>query len=103
MARSLVRFAFAGYVKTPTFYAKAIDKIIRDDLLGYMRSIMKADDRYYRKHSLYRLPRMNLMYRMLGLLYGIKGFRDRLHRNREMDKYVIEGHLKVIGRARPRG
>ncbi|MBN1409813.1 MAG: hypothetical protein JW969_03145, partial [Spirochaetales bacterium] len=96
LGQLLVEFADSGYIKSKTFYTKGISKIIRDDLLSYMRFIMKADDKYYKKHKLYQLPKMDMPYRILGFLYNFKWFRRHIHQNREMDKYIIENHQKII-------
>ncbi len=96
LALDSVRFSESGYVKTPTFAYVGVSKLIRDELWRYQRSIMKADNRYYKKHKLYDFPKMRLMHRILGFLYSMKWFRKKLHKNRALDKILIETQQKIV-------
>ena len=96
LAADCVRCAESGYIRTPTFAYVGVSKLIRDELWRYQRAIMKADDRYYASHGLYDFPRMPLKYRILGTLYGMRWFRNFLHRQRKLDAILIEPHQQIV-------
>ena len=96
LAEDSVKFSESGYIKSPTFAYVGVSKLIRDELWRYQRAIMKADHKYYKEHKLYDFPKMNVMYRILGVMYSMKWFRNRLHKNRELDNILIESQQKIV-------
>ncbi len=96
LAQDSVQFSKSQYIKTPTFAYVGVSKLIRDELWRYQRSIMKADNRHYRRHGLYDFPKMGLMHRAMGIMYSMAWFRKKLHQNKNIDKLLMESQQKVV-------
>jgi multimeric flavodoxin WrbA len=96
-ARSLVRYAEAGYVRSPTYLAIGGRKIFRDSVYGKLRFVFLADHVYYKKHGYYDFPQKDYWTRCLNAvmcaLMKIPAFksefkkRSRKEPGKQVEKY----------------
>jgi len=92
LARRLVRFAAADYVRPSTFLGVGGRKLFRDEIWGRLRIVFQADHRAYKRLGLYDFPQKNVKTRMINavvsLLLRIPGFR------KEFAKRIKSGMIR---------
>ena len=53
LAKKMVDYSLAGYIKPSSFLGEAAMKIFRDDVYGRNRFVFLADHEYYESHGVY--------------------------------------------------
>ena len=100
LARRLVRFAAADYVRPPTFLGVAGIKLFRDEIWGRLRMVFQADHRAYKRLGLYDFPQKDVRTRAINLvvplLLRIPGFRKEFAKR--MKSGMVRPYQKVIER-----
>ena len=96
LAGRLIDFAAAGYFRPPSFPLIGGRKLFRDEIWSDLRSVFRADHRYYKRHGLYDFPRRSLKARITEAIFTplllIPAFR------REFRKRIKEQMVKPLQR-----
>lgn len=70
-AERAIRFVEAGYGKPLMFPSVAGRIILRDEIWGNLRSIFRADHRYYKSHGLYDFPQYQYRKRISRFFFSL--------------------------------
>ncbi len=101
LAERLIECAATGYIAPPTFFGKAVHKVLRDEIWAGLRVIFQADHRYYTKHGLYDFPRRSLKTRLsdafFTLLLKIPKFRNEFSKRTRTE--MVKPLAKVVEEA----
>ncbi|MBD3189569.1 MAG: iron-sulfur protein [Candidatus Heimdallarchaeota archaeon] len=97
-ARKTAYYAQHNYFQN-TFRGVAGIKIFRDELLGGLKTVFRADHHYYKKHGLYRQTRkqsfrQKIFNKVLAFLVKLKGFRDRMYP--QMVDYMVRPYEQKV-------
>lgn len=71
VAMRAVRYAHTGYRKPPMFPQVAGHIILRDEIWGNLRSVFRADHKYYKSHGLYDFPQYQYRKRISWFFFSL--------------------------------
>jgi hypothetical protein len=98
LAVGLIEQARSGYVRPRTFLGIAGMKVFRDDILGGLRIVFRADHMAYKKLGVYDSPRDKIGRRILvGLgwfVTGLPGIRKRFPKM--IKQQMIRPYRKIL-------
>ncbi len=98
LAQRLAALAEAGYVPPQTFLGVGGMKVFRDEIYGPLRTVFRADHRFYKKHGYYDFPQKNTGMRLANLLMGalsrIPQFRKKMQK--EMKTFMLMPYKRIV-------
>ncbi len=90
--------AAKGYIRSRSFLGYAGFKIFRDDVFAGMRTIFRADHRYYKRHGIYDFPHRHRLARAMSALLGpvLAIPAAKLALKGMMKSKMVEGHKRIV-------
>ena len=95
----LAELAEAGYVPPKTFLGVGGMKVFRDEIYGPLRSVFRADHKFFKKHGYYDFPQKNIGTRLSNVLMGVLNcippFRKKVQA--EMTSFMLMPYQRIVG------
>jgi hypothetical protein len=98
LARRLLHYAAANYIKPVSFLGVGGKKLFRDEVWSRLRIVFQADHRTYKRLGAYDFPQKDLTTRMLNalvpLLLKVPGFRREFVKR--IKPGMVQPYQKII-------